>query len=145
METKRMRRLGLLLLAGAIVTASAVRSSAHHAFAAEFDSNQPVELRGAVTRLQWTNPHSWLYIDVAGPAGAKENWAVEFGAPYSLLRRGLRRTDFPLGSEVVVKGFRAKNGKPVANASSVTFPDGRSFYTAAADSPDGGRQGGAPE
>ena len=145
MGTKRTRQIGLLLLGGAIVAAGAVRSSAHHAFAAEFDSNQPVELRGAVTRLQWTNPHSWLYLDVVSSPDAKENWAVEFGAPYSLLRRGVRRTDFPLGTEVVVKGFRAKNGKPVANASSVTFPDGRSFYTAAADSPDGGRQGGAPE
>lgn len=144
MTIKRMRLLTLVALGAAVATATAP-SSAHHAFAAEFDSNQPVDLRGAVTRLQWTNPHSWLYIEVTAADGASETWAVEFGAPYSLLRRGLRRTDFPLGTEVVVKGFRAKNGKPVANASSVTFPDGRSYYTAAADSPDAARQGGGLE
>ena len=63
------------------------------------------------------------------------NWAIEFGAPYSLLQKGLRKTDFPVGSEVVVKGFRAKTGKPVANARTVTLPDGRNFYASASDSP----------
>jgi hypothetical protein len=132
-----------LTLAAAVLAGGSQRTRAHHAFAAEFDSAQPVKLTGLVTRLQWTNPHSWLYLDVTEADGKVTPWAVEFGAPYALLRRGLRRTDFPIGVSVVVTGFRAKNGKPVANASSVAFPDGRSFYTAAADSPDGARQGGA--
>lgn len=139
-----IRRRVAVLLAAAVLTAGAVAPSAHHAFAAEFDREQPVELSGKVSRLQWTNPHSWLYVDVVESNGVTTTWALEFGAPYALLRRGLRRTDFPIGIEVSVKGFRAKNGKPVANASSVVFADGRSFYTAAADSPDG-RQGGAGE
>jgi hypothetical protein len=120
------------LLVGAIVTAPA---AAHHSFAAEFDGNKPVELKGVVTKLQWTNPHGWIYVDVKGADGTVTHWAVEFGAPYSLLQKGLRKTDFPIGSEVVVKAFRAKTGKPVANARSVTLSDGRNFYASASDSP----------
>jgi hypothetical protein len=111
------------------------RATAHHAFAAEFDANKPVELKGTVTRLQWTNPHSWLYVDVPGAGGIVTPWAIEFGAPYSLMQKGLRKTDFPIGVEVTVKGFRAKSGKAVANASSVTLPNGRGFYTNADDAP----------
>jgi hypothetical protein len=125
--------LGAALLAlGAIPSASA-----HHAFGAEFDGNKPVELHGVVTDLKWTNPHSWLYLDVTNADGTVTHWAVEFGGPYALLQKGLRKTDFPIGSDVVVNGFLAKNGKPVANASNVVLPDGRDFYTAAEDSPGG--------
>ena len=108
---------------------------AHHAFSAEFDIAQPVELKGTVTKLQWTNPHSWLYVDVTDASGAVTTWAVEFGSPYALLRKGLRKTDFPLGVEVSVKGYRARSGKPIANASNVALADGRDFYTAPDDVP----------
>jgi len=108
---------------------------AHHAFAAEFDANKPVELKGVVTRIQWTNPHSWIYIDVKDPDGRVTSWAIEFGSPYSLLQKGLRKTSFPIGVEVVVKGHRAKSGKTVANGSSVKLSDGTDFYTGAEDSP----------
>lgn len=120
----------------AVGAALAAPVEAHHAFSAEFDVKQPIELKGAVTKLQWTNPHSWIYVDVTEPDGKVTSWAVEFGAPNSLLQKGLRKTDFPLGVEVLVKGYRAKSGKAVANASSVTLADGRGFYTAAEDSPD---------
>lgn len=123
-------------MAIALAALAAVPVHAHHAFSAEFDVKQPVELKGAVTKLQWTNPHSWLYVDVKEPDGTVTAWAVEFGSPYALLRKGLRKTDFPLGVEVTVTGYRARSGKAVANASSVRLPDGRDFYTAAEDSPD---------
>jgi hypothetical protein len=102
---------------------------AHHSFAAEYDSNKPVTLKGTLTKTEWSNPHGWIYVDVKGEDGKLTNWAVEFGSPNALLRRGLRRTDFPAGIEVTVQGFRAKSGSPTANASSVTLPDGRNLYT----------------
>jgi hypothetical protein len=102
---------------------------AHHSFAAEYDSNQPVTLKGTLTKTEWTNPHGWIYVDVKGDDGKVTNWAIEFGSPNALLRRGLRRTDFPSGIEVTVKGSRSKSGSPTVNASSVTLPDGRNLYT----------------
>jgi hypothetical protein len=110
-------------------------AQAHHAFAAEFDASKPVALAGKVVNVKWVNPHSWLYLEVAGDDGAVTQWAVEFGGPYALLQKGLRKTDFPIGSAVTVNGFLAKSGKPVINASKVLLPDGRDFYTAADDSP----------
>ena len=123
----------LIVIGLGVVTASA--GQAHHAFSAEFDVNQPVELEGVITKLQWTNPHSWVYVDVTDASGEVTSWAVEFGSPYALLRKGLRKTDFPLGVQVSVKGYRARSGKAVANASSVLLADGRGFYTAAEDTP----------
>ena len=126
---------GWMVLALVLVTLVPRAVLAHHAFSAEFDSSKPVELKGVVTKIQWTNPHSWIYVDVKEPNGQVTSWAVEFGSPYSLLQKGLRKTSFPIGVEVVVKGHRAKSGKTVANGSSVTLPDGKGFYTGAEDSP----------
>ena len=112
---------------------AAATASAHHSFAAEYDSNQPVTLKGTLTKAEWTNPHGWIYVDVKGDDGKVTNWAIEFGSPNALLRRGLRRTDFPAGIEVTVKGSRAKSGLPTVNASSVTLPDGRNLYTGSSD------------
>ena len=107
---------------------AATRLSAHHAFASEFDASQPVTLKGTLTKMEWVNPHGWLYVDVRGPDGKIVNWAIEAGAPNALLRRGLRKTDFPPGLEVVITGFRAKNGTATANGRSVTLADGRNFF-----------------
>ena len=79
--------------------------SRHHSFAAEYDSNQPITLKGTLTKTEWTNPHGWIYVDVKGDDGKVTNWAVEFGSPNALLRRGLRRSDFPAGIEVTVQGI----------------------------------------
>jgi hypothetical protein len=108
---------------------AALPALAHHSFAAEYDTNQPVTLQGTLTKVEWTNPHGWIYIDVKGEDGKVTNWAVEFGAPNALLRRGLRKNDFPAGVEVLVKGYRAKSGTATINGTSVKLPDGRNLFT----------------
>src|SRR5215212_11405637 len=104
---------------------------AHHSFSAEFDATKPITLRGKLTKMDWVNPHGWLYIDVAGPDGKVVNWAVEAGSPNQLIRKGLRQADFPIGSEVVIDGYRARNGTPTANGTAVKFADGRNFFLCA--------------
>ena len=125
-------RLPVVALAALLVW-SAAPARAHHSFAAEFDASQPVTLTGTLSKMEWVNPHGWIYVDVKGSDGKVENWAVESGAPNALLRRGLRKTDFPIGVKVVVKGFRAKNGSPTVNGQTVTFEDGRNFFLGATD------------
>jgi hypothetical protein len=129
-----MRTKLVLILVGGILIAG-VPAWAHHSFAAEFDLNQPITLKGVLTRMDWTNPHGWIYIDVTGPDGKVTNWGVEAGAPTALLRRGLRKTDFPAGVEVTVDGFRAKGGAPRVNGKTVTMKDGRNFFLGASDPP----------
>src|SRR6266699_1376882 len=83
---------------------------AHHAFAAEFDSNKPVKLTGRVTKVEWINPHSWIHMDVKGADGTVANWMVEGGSPNALIRRGLTKSLIPEGAEIVVDGYRSKDG-----------------------------------
>jgi hypothetical protein len=116
----------MVLVVGSLLAATPLL--AHHAFASEFDASQPITLKGTLTKLEWVNPHGWLYVDVREPDGKIVNWAIEAGAPNALLKRGLRKTDFPPGIEVVVTGFRAKNGTPTANGRSVTLANGRNFF-----------------
>jgi len=125
-----MRRL---LALATIALIWAVPVVAHHSFAAEFDEKKPVKLKGKLTQLEWLNPHGWLHIDVTESDGSVVNWAIEAGAPNALIRRGLRKTDFPIGSEVVVDGYRAKDDKPRASGTTVTFADGRNFFLGASD------------
>jgi hypothetical protein len=120
-------RLLKIALAGMLL--AALPALAHHSFAAEYDINQPITLKGTLTKVEWTNPHGWIYIDVKGDDGKVTGWAIEFGSPNALLRRGLRKTDLPIGVQVTVKGYRAKSGLPTVNGSSVTLPDGRNLYT----------------
>jgi hypothetical protein len=110
----------------------ALPALAHHAFAAEYDGDKPIDLSGVVTKARWVNPHSWLYFDVKGADGAVTNWGVEMGAPNALAGKGLQKTDLQPGAEIHVKGYRAKNGGPYGYAVTVTLGDGRSFQTGGA-------------
>ena len=119
-------KLLLILVGGFLLTT--VPASAHHSFAAEFDVEKPVSLQGVLTKMEWVNPHGWLYIDVTEADGTVVNWAIEAGGPNALLRRGLRKTDFPIGLEILVEGYAAKSGAPKANGQTVTLTDGRDFF-----------------
>jgi hypothetical protein len=107
-------------------------TAAHHAFAAEFDANRPVMLRGPITRVEWINPHAWIHVEAVGEDGSKQAWMVEGGTPNTLLRRGITRNSLTVGTEIVVRGYQTKDGicKPVcrANGRDLTFPDGRKLF-----------------
>jgi hypothetical protein len=106
----------------------ATTAFAHHSFAAEYDGNKPVTIKGTISGMSWSNPHAWLQVDVKGEDGKVNTWHCEFGAPNQLYRRGLRKTDLPVGAEVTVTGFMAKDGSSSANATSVTLADGRQLF-----------------
>lgn len=101
---------------------------AHHSFAAEFDIKQPVKLRGIVTGMDWINPHSWIHLDVKDASGKVVSWMIEGGSPNALLRLGFNKSSLPKGSEVIVEGFRAKDGSNRAVGQFVAFADGRKLF-----------------
>ena len=136
------RRIARGVLAAVITVlwvAGPAEVMAHHAFAAEFDADQPLDLNGTVTKVKWVNPHSWLYFDVKGADGSVTNWGVEFGTPNALAEKGLKKTDLPVGAPVRIQGYRSKNGGAFGYCATLTLPDGRHFQTGGAQDTPGAR------
>ena len=119
-----------------VVLIAATRLSAHHSFAAEFDGTKAIRLTGTISKVEWTNPHSYFYIEVKDESGSVATWGCEAGAPGALTRRGFKRGDLKLGDTVIVDGYRAKDGSRLVDARRVTLPDGRIVSGASAG--DGG-------
>ena len=117
------------LLSGVVLFGAVAPVAAHHAFAAEFDVTQPVKIKGTTTKMEWTNPHAWLYVDVKDDEGKLVNWRFELGAPNALIRLGWKKDTIPAGIEVEIEGFRAKAGGAVANGRSIKLADGRELFS----------------
>jgi hypothetical protein len=112
----------------ALMVVATAPIAAHHSFAAEFDAKQPVLFKGTVTKMEWINPHVWIHMNVTQPNGKTEAWMVEGGAPTVLFRRGFSKTSLQAGTQIVVDGYRAKDGTNKMNAREITLADGRKLF-----------------
>ena len=129
-------RLAFLVVAGSL--AAGVPLVAHHSFAAEFDAKQAIRITGALTEIEWTNPHSYFHLSVKNDNATVEQWICEGGSPGALSRRGFKRGNIKIGDTLIVDGYRAKDGSRLMDARRVTLPDGRIVSGGSAD--DGGPQ-----
>jgi hypothetical protein len=124
------KAFGMAMLVALALAITPAISLAHHAFSAEFDQSKPVKVQGAISRLEWTNPHAWIFIDSKGTDGKVVTWRFEMGAPNALLRAGWSKTDIKPGTEVTISGFLARAGGSVGNAYQVRLADGRDLFAA---------------
>jgi len=127
-----------LLVAGALCAVQSVQ--AHHAFAAQYDPTKPLTLRGVVTRVEWSNPHGWIYMDTKETGGKLKHWMIETAAPSQLVRHGLKKADFVDGMTAVVKGYQGKADPGLANGRTLVLKDGRSFYIGSVGGPNDGAE-----
>jgi hypothetical protein len=129
-----MRTILAVTLAASMLAAAP--GYAHHSFAAEFDADKPVTLVGTVTKIEWTNPHAWFYIDVRDDAGKVANWGWELGSPTSLVRLGWSRTALKVGEVITVEGSRSRDGSNTANTRSITLNrTGQKLFGASSQAP----------
>ena len=131
-----MRRRIALMLAGFGLLLVALPVLAHHAFTAEFDAKKPLKLRGTVAKVELINPHSWIHIDVKNTDGTMTRWMIEGGTPNTLLRRGFTKQSLPIGTEILVDGYQAKDGSNRANGRDLTFPDGKKIFLGSSAGPE---------
>ncbi len=123
------RKLAVAVAGVALLLAlTAVSVVAHHAFAAEFDADRPVNFEGTVTKMEWVNPHVWIHMDVEMPDGKTESWAFEGGTPNVLFRRGFTKRSLLPGTKIAVDGYQAKDGTHRANGRDLTLPDGTTLF-----------------
>jgi Family of unknown function (DUF6152) len=127
-------RIPALILMGAGLTATAAQ--AHHAFATEFDVESPVALEGKVTKVELINPHSWIHIEVIGDDGEATTWMVEGGSPNALVRRGITKNSIPIGAELIVNGYRARDGSNRAVGRDILFSDGTALFFQGTQAPE---------
>jgi hypothetical protein len=125
------KTIALQVVVGALV--GIVHLVAHHSVTGEFDPNKIVTFKGQVTKIEWTNPHARIYVDVAQPNGSIVNWNVELAAVSALARNGWTRSALKVGDTVSVEGLHARSGAPIANARSVVLPDGRKVFSGTVD------------
>src|SRR5712691_5542509 len=122
-------RMNLAASVAVVILSLAVMPAlAHHAFSAEFDANSPIKLEGTVAKMEWVNPHAWIYVDVKKPDGSIEQWKIEGGTPNALFRRGFTKDSLKTGTSIVVNGYRAKDGSLKGNGRDLTLPDGRKLF-----------------
>jgi uncharacterized protein DUF6152 len=126
----------VLLAAGALCAVQPAQ--AHHAFAAEYDSDKPVTLTGTLTKMDWVNPHGWIYMETKQPDGTTKKWTIETSGPNQMSRRGLKKTDFTAGMSVTVKGYQGIKDPGLANGRTLVLADGRSFYIGSVGGPNDG-------
>ncbi len=124
-----MRMKSAMFALTSFLLLAAAPAIAHHAFGGEFDANRPVLLKGPIVKVEWVNPHTWIHMEVKRPDGGTEVWMIEGGSPNSLLRQGITKNSLPIGTEIVVDGYQARDHTlKRANGRNVTYPDGRKLF-----------------